>query len=79
MTTTQRETPRISGMCVISLICGLVWFFGLGSLLAVIYGFIGVRECRRKGMRGEPAAYVGVILGTLGLLGTVIYVVGSMP
>lgn len=75
-TTTPR---RISGMCVISLICGVVWFFGLGSLLAVIYGFIGVRECRRKDMRGEAVGYLGVIVGTLGLIGTVIFVVSTMP
>lgn len=77
--TTNQQTGRISGMCVISLICGLVWFFGLGSILAVIYGFIGVRECRRKGMRGEVCGILGVVFGTLGLIGTVGFVVLSLP
>lgn len=76
---TAPTAGRVSGMSVVSLVAGLLWFFGLGSLLAVIYGFIGLRECRVKGMRGAPCAIAGVLLGTVGLIATVLYVASTVP
>lgn len=74
MTSSATEN-RVSGMCVMSLICSLVWLFGLGSILAIVYGFVGVRECRTKGRRGEVCGYIGVVLGALGILATVLLAV----
>ncbi len=60
------ETTSI--YATLSLIAGvLAWFgvFGLGGLLAIIFGYIAKNEIRRSGGRigGEGLANAGLILG----------------
>lgn len=61
-------SPPSSSYAVISLICGiLAWLgvFGLGGLLAVIFGHLGKNEIRRSGgaVGGNNAATAGLVLG----------------
>jgi hypothetical protein len=60
--------PPSSSYAVISLVCGiLAWLgvFGLGGLLAVIFGHLGKNEIRRSYGRvgGNNAATAGLVLG----------------
>lgn len=64
--------PRItSGLAIGSLVCGLFWVGGLGSIAAVILGYLALREIRRNPLRvgGRHMAIAGVILGWLGIAG----------
>jgi len=63
-------TARTSGMAIASLVLGLVWICGLGSLLAVIFGHAALSEIERgRGqVMGRGMAIAGLILGYLGLL-----------
>jgi hypothetical protein len=63
-------TARTSGMAIASLVLGLVWICGLGSLLAVIFGHVALSEIERgRGqVLGRGMAIAGLILGYLGLL-----------
>lgn len=59
---------RTSSMAVISLICGIAaWLgiFGLGGLLAVIFGHMAKGEIRKSGgtVTGDGMATAGLILG----------------
>ena len=61
-----------SGFAIASLILGLVWFCGIGSVLAVIFGAIGLKETKPpEGKNGRGLAIAGLILGVLGMLATV--------
>lgn len=60
-----------SGLAIASLVCGLLYFCGLGSLLAVIFGHIGLGQTRRGDRTGGGLAIAGLVLGYLGLLGSV--------
>ncbi|MCP2360020.1 hypothetical protein HD597_007040 [Nonomuraea thailandensis] len=46
---------------------GLLWIYGLGSLLAVVFGHIGLSASRRTHAAGTGLAIAGLILGYAGL------------
>ena len=64
--------PRIvSGLAIASLVCGLSWLAGLGSIAAIILGYLGLRQIRREPLRlkGRRMAIVGIVLGWIGIVG----------
>lgn len=73
-------TPPLTttnGMSVASLVLGLVWLGGIGSILAIVFGNVGHKQIRDSGGRqtGNGMASWGIALGILGLVGTVIFTV----
>jgi hypothetical protein len=61
-----------SGFAIASLILGLVWFCGIGSVLAIIFGAIGLKETKPpEGKNGRGLAIAGLILGVLGAVSTI--------
>jgi hypothetical protein len=70
--------PRITnGLAIGSLVCGLLWVGGIGSIGAVILGYIGLRQIRREPLRlkGKGMAIAGIALGWLGILGLAVLIV----
>jgi hypothetical protein len=61
--------PRTSGMAIASLVLGLLWLWGLGSLLAVIFGGVSLSQISRSrgGLEGKGMAIAGLVLGIIGL------------
>ena len=59
-----------------SLVLGLVWVFGIGSILAVIFGFVARRQIRQSGGRqtGGGMALAGIILGLVGVISLVLWI-----
>jgi hypothetical protein len=68
-----------NGLAVASLILGIVgWTFcGLGSVLAIVFGFIANSQIRNSGGRqgGSGMAKAGIILGFIGVALIVVYFV----
>ena len=56
-------------MAIASLILGIVWLFGVGSILAIVLGYSGLRQIRESGGRqgGRAIALAGVVVGIVGL------------
>jgi len=67
---------RTNGLAVASLVCSLFWVFGLGSVLAVIFGFIARWQITQSndGQRGNGLALAGIIVGFAGLLAVVLFI-----
>lgn len=61
--------PRTSGLAVASLVLGLIWLCGLGSLLAVIFGGTAMGQINRSrgALTGYGMAVAGLVLGLIGL------------
>jgi Domain of unknown function (DUF4190) len=61
---------RTNGLAIASLVCSIVWLGGVGSLLAVIFGFIARSQIKRAEdhQQGNGLALAGIILGFLGLV-----------
>jgi hypothetical protein len=56
-----------SPWAIVSLVCGIVWVFWAGSLVAVVAGHVALSEIRSRGMNGRGLAIAGLVLGYLGL------------
>jgi len=65
--------PRTSGLAIASLVLGLVWLSGIGSLLATIFGAVAFNQISRSNgmLTGKGMALAGFILGIVGLVFTV--------
>lgn len=67
---TYAPAQQTSGLAIASLVCSLVWLCGLGSLLAVIFGLISIKQINASQgrMGGKGLAIAGTIIGALGVV-----------
>jgi hypothetical protein len=65
---------------VSSLVLGIVWIFWIGSILAVIFGYIGKGQIDRSGgtQSGRGLAIAGIVLGWVGVGTLVLTIVLSI-
>jgi hypothetical protein len=63
---------RTSVLAISSLVMGLFWMFGLGSLSAIVLGVMSLRQITRSNgtLTGKRLAIAGMIVGIIGLIGT---------
>jgi GYF domain 2/Domain of unknown function (DUF4190) len=79
------QPSRTNGLAVASLVLGLLWLCGIGSLLATIFGAVALSQISRSSgtITGKNLAIAGLILGALGLLlltlGVLGIFLGSIP
>lgn len=60
---------RTNGLAVASLVLGLLWLWWLGSVLALVFGYIGKNQIDRSGGHesGRGMAIAGIVLGWIGI------------
>lgn len=56
-----------NGLAIASLVLGILWLGGLGSVLAVIFGFVARSQIRNRGQKGKGMAMAGIVLGWIGI------------
>ena len=61
------EDRGVNGLAVAALVLGILWIFWVGSILAAIFGHIGLGQIRRRGQSGRGMALAGVLLGWAGI------------
>jgi hypothetical protein len=66
-------------MAIASLVLGLVWAYGVGSLLAVIFGFVAKKNIRESGgwQTGGGMATAGIVLGIIGLAVVLLIIIAA--
>jgi hypothetical protein len=66
-----------NGLAIASLVLGIVWVFGISSILAVIFGFVARKQIRQSGGRqgGGGMAIAGIVLGFVGIVGLVLWII----
>jgi len=69
-TTIPAAPAETSGKAIVSLICGLLFFFFPASILAIIFGHISYSQIRKSGgrLKGEGLAIAGMVLGYGGVV-----------
>ena len=67
-------SPGVNGMAIASMICSVMWMYGVGSVLAIIFGSIAKRQIRERGESGGAMATAGLIIGVIGLIGAVLVI-----
>jgi hypothetical protein len=63
-----------NGLAVASLVVGAVWLFWIGSVLALVLGYVARGQIRRTGEGGDGVAVAGIVLGWVGV-GTLVLLI----
>ena len=71
---------KTNGFAIASLVLGIVWLYWIGSILALIFGYVAKRQIDRAGgaETGRGMAIAGIVLGWVGvavLVAFLLYVV----
>jgi uncharacterized membrane protein len=58
-----------SGMAIASMILGILWIYWIGSIVALVLGYLALREIRQspQQIEGKGMAVAGVVLGWVGM------------
>lgn len=58
-----------NGLAIASLVLGIVWIYWIGSILALIFGYVAKSQIDRTGRAqgGRGMAIAGIVLGWVGL------------
>jgi NADH:ubiquinone oxidoreductase subunit 5 (subunit L)/multisubunit Na+/H+ antiporter MnhA subunit len=72
-----QPTRQTSGMAIASMVLGILWIYWLGSILALVFGYLAKSDIRRseKQLEGNGLATAGIVLGWVGT-GTLVLVIG---
>jgi hypothetical protein len=68
--------PRpTNGMAIASLVLGILWLYWLGSILALVFGYIAQQQIKQRGDAGGGLALAGIVLGWIGVATLVLVMV----
>jgi Domain of unknown function (DUF4190) len=72
------QSGRTNGLSIASLVLGILWIWGLGAILALIFGFTARKQIQESNGRqgGGGLATAGIVLGIVGILGAILLTVG---
>jgi uncharacterized membrane protein len=61
--------PATSGMAIASMVLGILWIYWIGSIVALVLGYLALREIRQNPQRieGKGMATAGIVLGWVGI------------
>ena len=70
-----QPSPGYNGLAIASMILGIMWLYGVGAILAVIFALIAKRQIRERGQSGGGMATAGIVIGSIGLLVAIVLIV----
>jgi hypothetical protein len=71
--------PRTNGLAVASMIVGIVWIWGVGSIVALVLGYSAKAQIDRSGgaETGRGMAIAGIVLGWIGIAGLFLVILST--
>jgi Domain of unknown function (DUF4190) len=60
------------GYAITSLVLGLLWLGGVGSVLAVVFGAMSEVNAHRQGRKASGLALAGQLLGAAGIVALIV-------
>lgn len=65
----QGYTPAraTNGLAIASMVLGILWIYWVGSILALIFGYIAKRQIAERNEAGAGMATAGIVLGWVGV------------
>jgi hypothetical protein len=72
--TVSVDNPKYNGFAIASLVLGILWIWWIGSILAIIFGFVALNQIKNSNgqQTGRGMAIAGLVLGFIGL-GTILF------
>jgi ABC-type lipoprotein release transport system permease subunit len=62
-------------MAVASMVLGILWIVWIGSVLALVFGYIAKRQIAERNEQGAGLATAGIVLGWVGIGALVLVVI----
>ena len=64
------QPPRrpTNALSIVALVSSIVWLWGIGSVVALITGYMARQQIRQRGEAGDGMAIAGLIIGGIGVL-----------
>ncbi len=63
----QVVARKTNGFAIASMVLGIMWVYWVGSILALIFGYIARSQIRENNEAGEGMAIAGIVLGWIGV------------
>ncbi|UUU32825.1 DUF4190 domain-containing protein [Streptomyces sp. CA-210063] len=54
-------------MAVASMVLGILWIYWIGSILALVFGYVARKQIRERDESGGGMATAGIVLGWVGV------------
>lgn len=54
-------------MAIASMVLGIIWIYWIGSILALVFGYIAKRQIKERNESGSGMATAGIVLGWVGI------------
>jgi len=61
------SSPGTNGFAIASMVLGIVWVWWIGSVLALVFGYVAKSQIRQTGQSGSGMATAGIVLGWIGV------------
>ena len=70
----------MNGFAIASLVLGAIWIYWIGSILALIFGYIAKRQIDEAGGldEGRGLAIAGIVLGWIGVAILVVVIIAAL-
>jgi hypothetical protein len=69
------RSQSTNGLSIASLVLGILWLWWIGSVLALIFGYIALNQIKQRNESGRGMAVAGVVLGWIGVGTFVLFVI----
>ena len=63
-----------NGMAIASMVLGILWVYWIGSILALVFGYVALSQIKSTRQSGRGMAIAGVVLGWVGV-GTLVLLI----
>ena len=73
----QQSPPATgtNGLAIAGFVLALVYLCTIGSILGIVFGFVALSQIKTSRQGGRGLAIAGIVLGILGIIGTIVAVV----
>jgi hypothetical protein len=63
------EAGETNGLAIASMFVGIIWLFGIGSIIGIVLGYLGLKQIDASGghQSGRAIAIAGIVIGIVGL------------
>jgi hypothetical protein len=63
-------------MAVASLVLGILWLYWIGSILALVFGYVALSQLKERPQGGRGLAIAGTVLGWVGIALLIVGIIG---
>lgn len=70
--------PGTNGLAIASLVLGILWIYWVGSILALVFGYVARNQIKASGQTGAGMAVAGIVLGWVGVGTLALLMMGAL-